>query len=95
MYGDSLRDYIIGFIVVDPDRLKVYCQETGKESSDALMEDKDFKQLVFESIVKLGSANAFNSLEKPKQITVLREAFSVENGLLTPTMKVKRNVAKV
>ena len=43
----------------------------------------------------MGSSNGFNSLEKPKQITVLREQFSVENGLLTPTMKVKRNIAKI
>jgi hypothetical protein len=30
MYGDSLRDNIIGIVVVDPDRLKKYADEVGK-----------------------------------------------------------------
>jgi len=42
----------------------------------------------------LADKNGFNSLERPKQLMVLREAFSVENSLLTPTMKFKRAVAK-
>jgi len=29
MYGDSLKDNIVGIIVVDPDRLKKYGTEKG------------------------------------------------------------------
>ena len=36
----------------------------------------------------------FNSLEKPCQLMLLKEPFSIENEYLTPTMKMKRNVAK-
>ena len=43
IYGDSLRDHIIGFFVVDPEKIKKYCEETGKENNEALMEDKDLK----------------------------------------------------
>ena len=43
---------------------------------------------------KLANESKFNGLEKPKQITLLEEPFSAENGLLTPTMKLRRNVAK-
>ena len=35
-----------------------------------------------------------NSLEKPKEIFIATEAFSVENDILTPTFKLKRNVGK-
>lgn len=43
----------------------------------------------------LAEANKFNSLEKPKQITLLDKQMNEINAeLLTPTMKLKRNVAK-
>lgn len=47
-----------------------------------------------QSLIELCVANKFNSLEKPKQIKLLSEPFSIENGLLTPTMKMKRSDAK-
>jgi len=95
MYGDSLRDFVVGFIVVDPDRVKKYATEAGKAFYDALMDSNDLKQLIYDDLMKLATTNKFNSLEKPKQITLLKDAFSQEDDLLTPTMKLKRNVAKV
>jgi len=44
--------------------------------------------------MKLATANKLNSLEKPKQITLLMDPFTIESDLLTPTMKLKRNIAK-
>ena len=42
----------------------------------------------------LANLNKLNSLEKPKQITLLAEAWTTESGMLTPTMKMKRNIGK-
>lgn len=36
IYGDSLRDHIITIAVLDQDRLKKYCKETGKENTPAI-----------------------------------------------------------
>ena len=49
---------------------------------------------VMESVNKLATENKFNSLEKPKQIMLLKDPFTIESDILTPTMKLKRNIAK-
>jgi long-chain acyl-CoA synthetase len=37
---------------------------------------------------------ALNSLEKVKTIYLTPEPFTVENDIITPTFKIKRNIAK-
>jgi len=45
-------------------------------------------------MMALATANKLNSLERPKQMTLLLDPFTIEDGILTPTMKLKRNIAK-
>ena len=45
-------------------------------------------------MMKLAAEKKLSSLEKPKQFILSPELFSIENNLLTPTFKLKRNVAK-
>jgi long-chain acyl-CoA synthetase len=94
IYGDSLRDHTVGFFVMDPEKTKKYCDETGKTNDKSLMDDAEFRQAVYDDLITLANANKFNSLEKPKQITLLADPFTVESDILTPTMKLKRNIAK-
>ena len=46
-----------------------------------------------DDMTALAQANKFNSLEKPKCLKLLKDPWT-ENDLLTPTMKMKRNLAK-
>jgi long-chain acyl-CoA synthetase len=94
IYGDALKDYVIGFFVIDQEKTKIYSESTGKTNNKSLMDDDDFRQLVYDDLMVLANANKFNSLEKPKQITLLFDPFTIESDVLTPTMKLKRNVAK-
>jgi long-chain acyl-CoA synthetase len=44
IYGDSLRDYIIGFFCVDPENTLQYCDKKGKTFDQAFLDnDKEFK----------------------------------------------------
>ena len=43
--------------------------------------------------MKLADANNFNSLEKPKQFMLFKDPWTEQNEFLTPTMKMKRNIA--
>ena len=51
-------------------------------------------QVVYDDLMDLAVQNKFNSLEKPKNITLISEPWTVEDGMLTPTQKLKRNIAK-
>jgi long-chain acyl-CoA synthetase len=57
--------------------------------------DEDLKKEVLVSINQLAVKHKFNSLEKPKEICLLADPFTPENGVLTATMKLKRNVGAV
>jgi len=98
VYGDSLRDFCLLFAVVDPDKAAAYAEEKGyntEEQKQDMMNEKELVDLVYNDVLRLATENKFNSLEKPKQIKLLKDPFTIESDILTPTMKLKRNIAKV
>jgi len=44
-------------------------------------------------MLRLATENKLSSLEKPKEFFLHHELYSVENGALTATFKLKRNIA--
>lgn len=54
----------------------------------------DFKKLILEEINRLTKEKKLSSLEKPKDIFISKDGFTIENNLLTPTFKLKRNIAR-
>jgi long-chain acyl-CoA synthetase len=55
----------------------------------------ELKQLVLKDFMRLAAENNLNSLEKCKAFKLTLEQFTQENDILTPTMKIKRNIAKI
>lgn len=51
-------------------------------------------ETVHEDCMKLAAGNKFNSLEKPKAIKLILDPWTQDNDMLTPTFKLKRNIAK-
>lgn len=60
-----------------------------------LCKNLEFKRLVLQDMNRLAKSEKLRGFEVVKNIYLLPEAFSVANGLLTPTFKIKRNEAKV
>ena len=52
------------------------------------------EKAVLADMNRLAAENKFNSLEKIKHVLLTLDLFTQENDLLTPTMKIKRNIAK-
>lgn len=94
VHGDSLHDFICLFAVLDPAKVEVWARENGKEMGPGLLSDDKLIGLIAADVNRLAIEKKFNSLEKPKQFTLILDPFTVENDILTPTMKLKRNIAK-
>ncbi|KAM4750624.1 long-chain-fatty-acid--CoA ligase 1a isoform 2-T3 [Anableps anableps] len=92
VHGDSLKACLVGIVVPDPDFLPIWAKKKGFEGSYLeLCRNKDVKAAIMEDILKLGKEGGLKSFEQVRDIALHPEMFSVQNGLLTPTLKAKRN----
>ena len=56
--------------------------------------DETLRKTILDDMTRLGNENKFTGLEKVKDISLSAEPFTIENDILTPTFKLKRNIAK-
>jgi long-chain acyl-CoA synthetase len=88
IYGDK-KPYLVALISPDADAAKAYARETGKPADMAeLAQDQGFRQRIGEA-VKRANAN-LSAIERIRKFEIMTEPFSVDNGLMTPTLKLRR-----
>jgi len=95
VYGDG-KPYNVGILYPDFDFLKKHAEEKGISAKDhkALIEKKEIQDFLVEEAKKQLKGN-FGGYEIPKKWLFIDEDFTLENGMLTQTMKLKRrNVLK-
>ncbi|XP_067259661.1 long-chain-fatty-acid--CoA ligase 1a isoform X2 [Chanodichthys erythropterus] len=91
VHGDSLQACLVGIVVPDPDFLPGWAKKRGIEGSYTEMcKCKELKNAILEDIIRLGKEAGLKSFEQVRDIALHMEMFSVQNGLLTPTLKAKR-----
>ncbi|XP_040274664.1 long-chain-fatty-acid--CoA ligase 1 isoform X2 [Bufo bufo] len=91
VHGESLQAFLVAIVVPDPDNVLNWAKK--KKFNDAyedLCKNKDFKNAVLEDLLRLGKEAGLKSFEQVKDIALHPEMFSIQNGLLTPTLKAKR-----
>ncbi|XP_072883824.1 LOW QUALITY PROTEIN: long-chain-fatty-acid--CoA ligase 5 [Hemitrygon akajei] len=89
--GDSLQSYLVGIVVPDPEVLPEFATSKGfKGSYEELCQIPEIKKAILDDLVNLGKQAGLKSFEQVKDLYLHTQMFSIENGLLTPTLKAKR-----
>ncbi|NXO38564.1 ACSL5 ligase, partial [Locustella ochotensis] len=91
VHGESLRSFLIGIVVPDAEMLPEFAAKLGvKGSFEELCKNPAVKRAILDDMIRLGREAGLKSFEQVKDLYIHTELFSVENGLLTPTLKAKR-----
>ncbi|NWT65777.1 ACSL5 ligase, partial [Prunella himalayana] len=91
VHGESLRSFLIGIVVPDAEMLPEFAAKLGvKGSFEELCKNPAVKKAILDDMIRLGREAGLKSFEQVKDLYIHTEMFSVENGLLTPTLKAKR-----
>ncbi|KAJ1980505.1 medium-chain fatty acid-CoA ligase faa2 [Dimargaris verticillata] len=95
--GNSLESCTVGVIVPDEDSLKALLQEnsidTKRDIAD-IYQDPAAQKLVVRELTKFAKKHDAKGFECIKHVHLEASPFSVENGLLSPTFKLKRKEAQ-
>lgn len=91
VYGDSLRAQLVAVIVPDPDALLPWAKAHGLSGDvGALCANKAVRAAVLASVRDEGDKAKLRGFEQVAAVALTPDPFSVDNGLLTPTFKLKR-----
>ncbi len=90
MVAGEGREYLTALVVPDVDALKAYARENNLDYDDLphLIEQEAVQQLfagAFRSYSRTAAAH-----EKIRDFRLILDPFTVENGMMTPTLKLKR-----
>ncbi|KAI1713919.1 AMP-binding enzyme domain-containing protein [Ditylenchus destructor] len=94
IYGESLKNYLVGIVVPDPetvpDEALLELSTEGSRSLEDLCRNKRVKKFILDDMVSIGKSAGLLSFEQAKDVHLSPDPFTIENDLLTPTLKSKR-----
>lgn len=101
LYGDSYQPHLVAMAVPQPDTFANFASRVlgrtvhpeDTSAMEAAVNDAKVNEAVLCEFIKLGKKQGLGSLEHMRALKLRLDPFSPENGLMTPTLKVKRQVA--
>ncbi|MFL2509987.1 MAG: AMP-dependent synthetase/ligase [Alphaproteobacteria bacterium] len=92
VYGD-FKNYLVAIIVPDKEQALLWAKNNNKENSlSTLVKDEDYNKTIKEIISKVN--NNLSVIEQVRKFILIDHEFTIENDMMTPTMKVKRYKVK-
>ncbi|KAI9998121.1 hypothetical protein PInf_002455 [Phytophthora infestans] len=93
-YGDSLQSCLVGVLVPDPEVAQAWAKEHGLSGADAssarVVNSPEFQKAVRADMARVAKEAQLRGFELVKSVHFHPEPFSLEQGLITPTFKLKR-----
>jgi len=102
VYGASLANYLVAIVVPDPEKFVPWANQLTNRSislGDAeglqtLAKDPNVRKAFLAELDRVGKQAKLRGFEYVKVIHITHAPFSIENDLLTPTLKLKRHQAQ-
>jgi long-chain acyl-CoA synthetase len=98
VHGESTEGFIIAIIYPKKEQCVTFLESKGiKTTKDEVHKHYDNPELrkeVMRDLEKLGRDSEFKGFEIIRKVHLTNEMFTIENELMTPTMKLKRHEAK-
>ena len=88
MYGD-FKNYLVAILVPDRDYAQEWAKDHHKEFNlKTLSQDPDFKKMIKATTERANKK--LSQIEQVRKFLLIDEEFTVENDMMTPTLKVRR-----
>ena len=88
MYGDY-KNYLVAILVPDSDHAQQWAKDHHKEFNlKKLSQDSDFIRMIKETTERVNKK--LSQIEQVRKFLLIDEEFSIENDMMTPTLKVRR-----
>ncbi|KAK8799732.1 hypothetical protein WA158_006280 [Blastocystis sp. Blastoise] len=101
IYGDSTRDSLVGIVVPEEYTIKKWWKELHNNDTqvssytyEQICKEQETKDLLLNEMKSLHKQNALRGFERVINIYVDSNPWTDQNNMLTPTFKLKRNIAK-
>ena len=92
LYGD-FKNYLVAVIVPDKDFALNWAKENSKDQSlESIVKEDDFNKVIKEVVNKVNKN--LSLIEQIRKFILIDHEFTIENSMMTPSMKVRRFVVK-
>jgi len=92
LYGD-FKNYLVAVIVPDKDFAINWAKENYKEENfGSIVKDENFNKVMKEVVNKVNKN--LSVIEQVRKFILIDHEFTIENSMMTPSMKVRRFAVK-
>ncbi len=92
LYGD-FKNYLVAVIVPDKDFALNWAKENSKDQSlESIVKEDDFNKVIKDVLDRVNKG--LSVIEQVRKFILIDHEFTIENSMMTPSMKVRRFVVK-